>query len=141
MKALIWLVVSFIFAILHNMADCITIYGDRFLTRNEIGIEAAFAGLKAFILGMTAIKLSIFFCRKWDEYKLKKYLNSITAEANAQGMSTIEYFLKDVPRSCIGMCEHCRGKTKELKAFLKPYRDDKQISKYVYIYLFKEYRK
>ena len=102
--------------------------------------------LTGYRLGYILIYFAYFFvppflCRKWDEYKLKKYLNSITAEANAQGMSTIEYFLKDVPRSCIGMCEHLRGKTKELKAFLKPYRDDKQISKYVYIYLFKEYRK
>lgn len=123
MKALIWignfLAITFLNAIL------------VMLTGFRLGYILAFVAY--FVLPR-------FWFQMYDEHMLNKHMNDIKPEATALGMSTVEYLLKDVPQNVIDMCEHYIGNTAELKEFLNTCKNDKQISKYVYLYLLRRYK-
>lgn len=83
-----------------------------------------------------------FWYQKYEYHLLKKHINTITPDAAAHGMSPVDYLLKDVPKSIIGMCEHYRDSDnqKDLKVFLNTCKSDNKISKYAYIYLLRKYK-
>ena len=85
--------------------------------------------------------LPIYWFKLYDEHLLRKYMNKIKPEATAMGMSPAQYLLKDTSDGVIGTCKHYRSinKPREVKNYLKTLKSDKQISKYVYLYLLYTY--
>ena len=124
MKVLIWIANFIAITILNVFLGCASGY--------KLGYGLTY--LACFIL-------PIYWFKLYDEHLLRKYMDKIKPEATAMGMSPAQYLLKDTSDGVIGACEHYRSinKPREVKSFLKTLKGDKQISKYVYLYLLYTY--
>jgi uncharacterized membrane protein YeaQ/YmgE (transglycosylase-associated protein family) len=109
----------------------------RFVLGSVLNSLGAIPALVASLIFLWIMKSS---AKKLDESMHNDKMSRIAAKAKTEGMELREYIYKDVPQSCIGMCEYCRGKPEELDRFLKNCLSDKRISRDAYYYLYEEYK-
>lgn len=92
---------------------------------------------------LICVALPIFIAKKlcdmWDIKSASKGTQKIAEEIEKTGTTKEEYIRKNIPTSCIEICERCRGRRVALESSLFPFVKSGAISKKTYQFLLEEY--